>query len=494
MSKKQIWWLGSLLGFFILVKLPYLINQDFAFDYDHGRDALAVLEMIRLKPLRFIGPWTSIPGLFFGPFYYYLLVPLALALSGHPMSQTLSMFLLVLVQIYLAFRYFGFWEALIVATAPAWGTLALGSSNAFPMTLVMWLILIALKSLMNREKVNHWQLFWLGVFLSLGFHFSSALAIFLVPAVVIILLKNKFQLTTQKIAYLIFGFIVPFIPQILFEVKNQFLEVEGVVEYLKHGEKHKLTLSKFKYMVSQVGHELSLASLPELGRLYLGQVFIIVGVFWMVIKRLKFKYWFEWLILLVIPLIGFSGLHYNPWYVYGLFPLAVLVVSQVIKNLPKALQVVFLLLLLLTPLWGLKNYYQKGQSNYNQGRVFYKNKVRAIDYVYKQAGDKLFSVFVYTPEIYDYPWQYLFFWQGLSGKPLPVEFSYKPGETSYVKEKPGLLKLFSQPKESAEKTFLVINLPENKFHYPLAEWLKMFEYQDLDKHSITSEIEVWEVR
>lgn len=491
MRKKQILWLGCLLGFFILVKLPYLVNQDFAFDYDHGRDALAVLEIFKLKQLRFIGPWTSIPGLFFGPLYYYLLIPLAAILQGAPISQTLTMFLLVLFQIYLAFRYFGFWEALIVATAPAWGTLALGSSNAFPMSLATWLILIGLKPIINRTKVNHWQLFWLGVFLSLGFHFSSALAIFLIPAVVIILVKNKVKFGIKKLLYLSAGFLIPFIPQLLFEVKNQFIEVKGVVEYIKYGEKHKLTINKLKYIVNQAGHELSLASLPELGRLYLGQILIVIGAFWMVIKKIKFKYWFEWLVLLVIPMIGFSGLHYNPWYAYGLFPLAVIVIAQVIKNSPKIIKIGFLALMALTPLWGLKNYYQKGLSNYDQGRVFYKNKLKAVRHIYDQAGESSFEVYTYTPEIYDYAWQYLFFWQGLKGNHLPAEFSYKPGEISYVKEKPELLGLFKQKEELVKKTFLIINLPENKFHYPLTEWLEMFEYQDLNKHQLTKELEVW---
>lgn len=493
MRKKQRIWLVLLIIAVLVTRIPFLVNQDVAFDYDHGRDALAVAHLTRLFKLKFIGPWTSIPGLFFGPAYYYLLAPLSVLSNGHPMSQVWTMFGLVLIQVYLAYRYFGFFEALIMAMAPAFVTLSIGSSNAFPMSLVSLLLLILLNKMIDKRKVSNWQVFWLGVIMSLGFHFSSALAIFLIPAVLIIILKNKIKLDLKNVMIGILGFGLVFLPQVLFEIKNDFIEVKGVVEYLKYGERHRLTLNKFKYMIGQIGHELKLASLPELGRWYWGEILVGLGIAWMILKKIKFKLWFELLILLVIPMIGFSGLHYNPWYVYGLFPVAVLAVAQVIKNSPKVIKILFISMMVVSPVLGLVRYRGASQENYLTGRVFYNNKVKVVDYIYQQSQGKPFSVFVYTPEIYDYAWQYLFFNRGFEGSYLPVEFSYKPGEISYVKEKPDLLILFNPKAQKSEATFLVINLPENIHHYPLTEWLNNFEQTDYKKISITEELEVWEV-
>ena len=361
MSKKQILILILFLVLAVLLRLPYLLGQEVAFDYDHGRDALAVAHLTRLLKLKFIGPWTSIPGLFFGPLYYYLLAPLSLITNGHPLSQAWMMFLLVVIQIYLAYKHFGFFEGLIIATAPAFVTLSIGSSNAFPMTLVTWLLLIGLKPIIDKKLISSRQVFWLGVILSLGFHFSSALAIFLVPAVFIILIKNRIKLNLKQFLLGILGFGLVFLPQILFEIKNNFIEVKGVVEYLKFGEKHKLTLSKFKYMIGQIGHELKLASLPEIGNYYLGEMIVALGLIWMWFKKIKLKYFFELLVLIIIPMIGFSGLHYNPWYVYGLFPVAVLLVSKIIKNSPKLIQGLFIFSLLLSSFLGLRKFYNQSQ-------------------------------------------------------------------------------------------------------------------------------------
>ncbi len=494
MSKKQIFILILTLGLAVFLRLPYLLSQNVAFDYDHGRDALAVAHLTRLLKLKFIGPWTSIPGLFFGPLYYYLLAPLSWLSNGHPLSQAWTMFFIVLIQVFLAYKYFGFWEGLIMAMTPALITLSIGSSNAFPMSLVTLLLLILLKPVIEKKKISSKQVFGLGVILSLGFHFSSALAVFLIPATGIILVKNKIKINIKQFLWGLTGLVIIFLPQLLFEIKNNFIEVKGVVEYLKFGEKHKLTFNKFGYMIKQIGHELKLASLPNLNKWYLGEILVGIGIVWMIIKKIRFKNWFEWLILLVIPMIGFSGLHYNPWYAYGLFPVAVLIISQVIKNSPKVIQGLFLSLLFVSAGLGLRQFYGPSQLNYAKGRVFYKNKIKAVNYIYKESKDKPFSVYVYTPEIYDYAWQYLFFWQGFQGQQLPVEFSYKPGEISYLKEKSDLLGKFSKTNQQVEKTFLIINLPENVHHYPIKDWLNNFEFSDLGKTEITKELEVWELR
>ncbi|MBU1085100.1 hypothetical protein KKB06_02000, partial [Patescibacteria group bacterium] len=299
MNKKQIWLIIFILGIAIIFKIPYLYEQAVAFDFDHGRDALAVIHMIKTGQLRFIGPWTSIPGLFFGALYYYLLVPLAWLTSGHPLSQTWTMFILVIIQVWLAFKYFGFWEAIILATTPAWTTLATGSSNSFPMPLVTWLILINLLPVLKNKTTSIKQMFWLGVFLSLGFHFSSALAIFLIPAVLLILIKNKVKLNLKQITFGVLGFGLVFLPQILFEIKHNFMEVKAVMEYLKYGEKNSLSLSKIGYIINQVWSELVLASLPETNIKIIEVSLVSFGLIWMIVKKINFKYWFEFSLFLL---------------------------------------------------------------------------------------------------------------------------------------------------------------------------------------------------
>ena len=53
-------------------------------------------------------------------------------------------------------------------------------------------------------------------------------------------------------------------------------------------------------------------------------------------------------------------------------------------------------------------YVEKGEG----GPTTYKNEITAIDWIYQDAGGEPFGVFVYTPPVYDYAYQYLFWWRG----------------------------------------------------------------------------------
>ncbi|HSW98167.1 MAG TPA: hypothetical protein VLF89_10155, partial [Candidatus Saccharimonadales bacterium] len=70
----------------------------------------------------------------------------------------------------------------------------------------------------------------------------------------------------------------------------------------------------------------------------------------------------------------------------------------------------------------------------DQGTGIFKNEMNVINYLYKDAKGKPFSVFVYTPPVYDYAYQYLFWWAGTR------MYNYVPG-----KSKDGLFYLIIEP-------------------------------------------------
>jgi len=492
--KKTSLTLILLLVFAFLTRVPYLINQSVAFDFDHGRDLLAGLHIVKTGSLRFVGPWTSIPGLFFGPGWYYFLALISF-ISSHPAAPVWGMLGLGLLQIILVFRFFGFWEAIIVATAPTWVTLSTGASNAFPMTLITWLGLILLKPVIDKKRVSIKQIIGLGIVMAMGFHFSSALAIFYLLIVPLILIINKVRFNWKKVLAGLGGFLMPFIPQILFEVKNKFIQTKAVISYFSEDNVRSFKLSTIEYYAKAVMHEMQLGAIPEtMGENWPGLTLLGLGLVMIIIKRKRIKYFKEIIVFMVVPMIGFSFLHFNVWYAYGLLPITVLLTAQIIKKSPRIIQGLYLILLILTPLFGLRQYYVQAKPMIDNGKAFLPVKIRALDYVYQQANNQPFSSYQYVAEIYDYGYQYLYFWSGFKGRDLPVEFSYKPGEISYAIEKPELLKLFPKRESKSEKTFLILNLPENKHHYPLKAWMDQFKVKEvISKKQISEEVWVWEV-
>ena len=118
----------------------------------------------------------------------------------------------------------------------------------------------------------------------------------------------------------------------------------------------------------------------------------------------------------------------------------------------------------------------------------------AINYVYEKSAGQPFASYHYLPEIYDYAYQYLYIWQGFKGKPLPVEFSYQPQAPTYIKEKADLLVKLPSSSGEPQKIFLIIEKPDNVWHYPLDSWLQKIGYREvIDKKIIGPELEVWQV-
>ena len=135
------------------------------------------MDMWLNKNIKLIGPWTSIPGLYFGPAWYYLLLPAFVLGAWHPLAPVCLMVVLLLLQIYLAWKYLGKEEAIIMATAPIWIMISTSAWNPLPMTLISLVILIILKAIKQKHVANLLELFLLFFTASLGFHFSTAFAV-----------------------------------------------------------------------------------------------------------------------------------------------------------------------------------------------------------------------------------------------------------------------------------------------------------------------------
>ena len=63
------------------------------------------------------------------------------------------------------------------------------------------------------------------------------------------------------------------------------------------------------------------------------------------------------------------------------------------------------------------------KSNWVGDSSVYRNQTEIIDYIYHEANASKFNYLVYTPPIFDYPYQYLFKWYAVK------KYGYQP-ETS----------------------------------------------------------------
>ena len=101
----------------------------------------------------------------------------------------------------------------------------------------------------------------------------------------------------------------------------------------------------------------------------------------------------------------------------------------------KNLAVLLVALLFVYSVNNIADYIQASQA-VNKGNSILSSELAAIDYVYQKAEGKNFKVYTYLPSVYDYPYQYLFWWHGLSKYGyLPEDYAYSPDKPPYINQK-----------------------------------------------------------
>lgn len=488
MKKTNLLIILCLLLLTIISRFFLLKDGIIPFQFDHGKDSLAIMDMWLNKNIKLIGPWTSIPGLYFGPAWYYLLLPAFVLGAWHPLAPVCLMVVLLLLQIYLAWKYLGKEEAIIMATAPIWIIISISSWNPFPMTLISLVILIILKAIKQKHAVNLLELFLLFFAASLGFHFSTAFAVLYPLLIVFSLFFNKIKISFKKALIALGAFILPFIPQILFELTHQFLEVKAVINYLKIGESNGLSFDKVKLVLAGLVGQFKITVLPDYYFTELKFLEIFAIIFFVILTAIAiYKVYFkkakifvlpaEYLFWLILSFLLFSLLHYNVWYLLSLSPLMAMIAGDILRANKKYFRFLFIFLMLLSLFCKVLYFEKIDKDKLIKLSQFLPAKLEAIESIRRDSMGADFNSYQYVSDIYDFPYQYIYFWQALSGQKLPADFSYKVAESAYIVQKSDLLNYFNQNNNEAKFNYFIIEPSDNSKYRQT--WLNDFSLTNM---------------
>lgn len=209
----------------IISRFLYLSETAF-FINDQGRDALAALTMVLTHKLVLIGPATSfnsvLGSFYFGPYYYYLLVPFVVLVNS-------PLLLTGLVPLLFVFVIILFWSLgnFSKETKIIFSILATSSAYCLLYTRFLWnlnvgfllsaLVFFAYVKWEKNLQKNIPSLLFFGLINGIVFqtHYGT---IFLFLTFIFILISP----VQKKIAYAI-GFAASFIPFVLFDIRHEFL-------------------------------------------------------------------------------------------------------------------------------------------------------------------------------------------------------------------------------------------------------------------------------
>lgn len=476
----------SFLAIGILFRLFLTWDGKFLFNMDNARDMVDVREMVVLGKLRLTGPTSAIEGFFNGPAWYYLLAAPFIISGGDPYGSIILQIILWAIGGFFLMRLAGRWsEWLIGPVGAIWvasNYVVLANLYAFnpnPVILLTPLFIYLLFEYLEKGKV----LFGILSFILAGlfFNFEMNFGVF-TPAIILvnILLTKKFKLLRSKGFWLgVAAFILTLLPQILFDIKHQFIMSKSLVNFLTEGSGLDFNFAERVQIISESFFNTISATFMN------HKIFslIILGLFGSVVLR-RWRQLKTDLVVLVclsiifIPFLGYLILPVtvNAWHLGAEMVAIVLLTGFLCKEVwqvslfGKIISPVLVMVLIFYALSNIVNFFVNDFGKINNDPSLYKNEIAAIDFVYKYADSKNFKVYTYIPSIIDYPYQYLIWWHGLKKYGyLPQDYAYSPNKPQYISNKD---KFSETPKDLSkrENSNLVFLIKEPDRNFTRAGW------------------------
>jgi hypothetical protein len=458
LSEKQniiFWILLSLLSLApigtVLIKI---ITGAFPFWYDPARDMLSALSNLSKPTL--IGPPTGIPGIFYGPYWIWLLS------FGELFSKNPKIvdFITLTIPYFIIFPYIltRFKKVLSVKTAfMLWLLFLLGFNtysfylwNPHPAPLIFLIVVLLLLISRFDAKEKKPRLLLLVSGFSLGilvnFHISFGIAI-TVGTFIFFLMDTVFTLKKEKIlldfftrilngVLFLFGFLFSFSPFILFEIRHNFSQTKTFINALLHVGAVVTTSGLTKIQIIHAFFEKipTLLGLPFWVGVGIFLVMICLAIYSLQKNVSFFSKDDKRLVLILLSDILGIGIVYltakNPIWEYhfiGVEVIFLLLLGLIIEKVRIFKALLFIWLFFLTAIFLIS---PQNTLRINPTIVSgnLASEMQIVKKINSDSEQKPYTVFVYSPSIYSYEYSYLF--KYLYNNNVPYNPSLNPEDSS----------------------------------------------------------------
>ena len=440
------------------VRYSQIAGYNFPFTTDQARDMLDLRDIVVGINPRLVGPTTSINGVFLGPSYYYFNVIPFLIGNGDPsylvywniLFFTGAGFLLLFLHHKKEIE-FGFFASIIWMWAPGYFQATRYFWNSHSMIYFSLAYFLSLYFFLRSPSTK--KSIWLGFIAGITMQFQAAFGILLLPFALVIswfyLKKTKWKLLGLQIL----GFGVTLIPQVLFELKNNFVMTKIFVAELTGsgtvlGEKLSFSQALLSHINSFIFFSHGIIALPyNIDSVILVSAIIFLGLK-IYQKKLDPDLKIYTFISIGFLLFAFSFylfyLHeLKDWFILSLrIPYIFLIaaflttvyshhISNILfKNILKTILIGGLLVAIVLAFNDQKQFIPTSKSYQSDDKSNLKNSITAIDWVYEKTQGKGFKAYNYIPSVYDFPYQYLYWWYGTN------KYGYQPETISYKENVP----------------------------------------------------------
>lgn len=464
MMKKNLPLIGALLLPSIII-IIHLYQNNLNFWYDPARDLLAAWDNLSKPTL--IGPTSGIPGVFYGPYWIWLL-SLGLFFSKNPLLVT---FVTATIPYLIILPLFWFrstklfdktsliigWLLFMLSTGMTYATELWNPYPAPLLTIVLFFfILVSHLETISRKSII--TMFLAGFFLGLviNFHLSFGIALLLgiilfyffdsIIALIATKAKQKHETFKTRLVYLVTivsGLFVAFIPTLLFEARHGFHQMQTLLA----------TFTKFGAVVAVKGlgkDAIFTEFLNSMGKLLHVPTFVAGAVFLVLLGLIFYKFYKNQtknyqldrvLLLSLSVLLGTALIYFtakNPIWTYHFIGVEIPCLFFIIYIATKfsVLRKILVIWTGVVVILSLNSFW----NTIHHKQTYFSQQQEIVKTIASDANNADYTVYAYSPSIYIYEYSYLFRW--LVNKNVP----YDPGA---IKQSSGIVYLILPPKKDA---------------------------------------------
>lgn len=409
-----------LIAFNIFLASRWILDGNLFFHTDIARDFLLMEDIADNRHLTLIGPRSgAIPGLFHGPLWLYINLPAFIIGGGNPVYVGwfwVVLYISSLLVIYLVTRRIfgkeeGILSALLLSAVTILQVRALFNPyGALVLSPLFFYFLI--KYLQNKDiKTLVLSLFVLGLIIQFQMAFG-------VPILILVFFYLLYYLIRSGKLRHISAFLILLVPlstHILFEIRNKFLQIKSVSDYLWGSQNHgklKLDFIQFAFLRAKEFVVDGFGVLSQNNN-YLSVLLLVLVVYAVIkvyksqdknLKRITFLllyfyvgFWF-FTIFFRGPVWGY---YYMPF-----IPLLIILFVSVRKIIPKAVfYLIFGLIYLLNFSTGFKDMISYSSNAATQDVSTWKFNQLVAQKVFS-GSESEFGYFIFTPDLYGYSPRY----------------------------------------------------------------------------------------
>lgn len=239
-----------ILTFFIALFLrTYNLEKTLTFLEDEGRDALIAYRMIDTMRPVLLGPQTSTGDMYLGPFYYYFITPALAVANLSPLGPAALIALTGSVTSVLMFligkKWFGPTAGLVAAilysVMPLPVVFTRNSWNPNLLPLVSLILIYLTITLTTQKKLSKtWSWLYFGVGISAGIlvqlHYMALIFLGTIALILLLYHYRNYMGLLRGVALGLFGFLLMLAPFIVFEIRNDFVNIRAITRFVEADE------------------------------------------------------------------------------------------------------------------------------------------------------------------------------------------------------------------------------------------------------------------